>query len=101
MKVHIVGITEEGHKVVGGLFHAHDTLGISLSVSVALLAGAGMVPDLHGFIRDAKAAGWSKDAVVQRVREAIVDSYGTKYYEGLASRIKQSFAETMTPKESV
>ena len=59
---------------VGNLFQLHDTHGFPLTEAVAECARRGLVPDLAGFCRDAKKAGWPWVTVERVLREASSDS---------------------------
>jgi len=83
----IVGKTEDGRIVVGGLFELFNTLGIPLSVIFDFLVKEDLVPDLFGFVKEAKMKGWKDKTIYTRLSENIVDSFGKEYWKEVKNRL--------------
>lgn len=89
--MHFTGTAENGRPVLGGLFKAHDTDGLPLSLSLTFIEKEGMVPDLFGFVLDAAIAGWNDKTIFSRVREAVIDVYGPAHWSEVEHRLRLQF----------
>lgn len=89
--MHVVGKTEDGRQVIGGLFKMHDEQGLPLSLSLMFLHKAGHVPDLGGFLNDALDHGWSYNSTIPRIREAVIDISGKAEWLIIEPKLEQTF----------
>lgn len=87
----LVGKTEDGRQVIGGLFKMHDERGLPLSLSLMFLHDAGQVPDLAGFLNDALDHGWSYNSTIPRIREAVIDVFGKAEWVIIEKKLEQVF----------
>ena len=73
---------------MAGLFWMFNTYGLPLSVCLDAMNQKNTAVCWPSFIEDARAAGWSDDAIISRMEEAIVDVHGKGYWEQVKERVK-------------
>lgn len=99
--LNITGYTEDGKKVVGGLFELFDTKGLPLTVSLALCQSKDMVPSIPAFVDSAIKAGWKNKTILSRMQEAYQDSYGDKFWQECKPRIEFYLKHSHPPEEKI
>ncbi len=85
----IVGKTEEGHRVVGGLFPLVNSEGITLDVLIHGLWRRGYVPDWIDFLQAAQAYGWNLSTTRTRILQAVSDVHGRPWCEAVQARLDE------------
>jgi hypothetical protein len=76
--LHIVGKTDRGHLVIGGVYQFMETYGMPLDAIFDSLNNNGMIPSIYHLQNDAARAGANVERFNERIRLAWLDSYGTK-----------------------
>ena len=84
--MYVTGKTTDGLPIISGLFRFYDTLGVPLADVLMKISERRLVPDWADFIQSASTSGWTKHTTLSRVREAVVDSYGPKHWEGMCEQ---------------
>jgi len=78
MKINIVGVSEDGKKVVAGVFRLFDTVGLPLEIIFERIKNEDWIVDWKEFIGDARKHGWSDRTIRTRVITAYGDVFGMK-----------------------
>jgi len=84
----IVGKTEDGKKVVNGVFKMKDTFGLPLEMTLNLLDKQGMTVDWISFWKEGIQAGWKPEAVLLTIETAVGDVFGSQYRKETIRRLK-------------
>ena len=69
-----------GQKVLSGVFEFYDSKGFPLPDLFDYLKSHNCIPCWVSFVRSSKESGWRKKTVLSRVKEAIIDVYGIKFW---------------------
>lgn len=69
----VLGKTDTGAPVIGGVFKLYDTYGLPLWAVLDQCAVRGLVIGWQAFYRDARAAGWKHKTIMTRVRADLTD----------------------------
>ena len=78
----VVGVTEDGSKVVSGIFRMFDTVGLPMDVVLDVCRNSGFIPSWTHFYTEAIAAGWKPKTVYNRLMDNISDVYGVEWMRG-------------------
>lgn len=72
----IVGRTEDGRDVFGGVYRFHETTGLPLAVVFDAVRASGGIVAVDAFMTEARAAGMTGSRAASKLREAVIDSLG-------------------------
>jgi hypothetical protein len=89
LKLHIVGQTENGKRVVSGVFKLFDTHGLPLDIIFKMCYDYDLVVDIPELCSSAFAGGWTKKTLINRLRPALVDIYGKDYADTVFQKLNQ------------
>ena len=84
----IVSVTEDGIKVVSGVFRVFDTCGLPLDVIFDQCRENNLMPSWIHFYDDAIKQGWTEKTIVNRLSIGVSDSYGKPFWEEVEKRLK-------------
>ncbi len=70
-----VSKTTQGHPVLAGLYRAHETNGIPLSMIVRRVIAEGAVPDWLAMVRECMDAGMGSERAFAKVKDAAQDGW--------------------------
>lgn len=73
-----VGITSDGKAVLSGVFAFNETYGLPLPDLLEQLRQRKTIPCWISFYKEALLRGMKHKAILAKLSEAIVDSYGTE-----------------------
>jgi len=86
------GITQDTNKpVFGGIYKFYETHGLPLDVILHVFVDKGWIPDWIDFYKDARKAGMAHDRILSKLEEAISDSFGKEWSDGVILRLNQIF----------
>ena len=83
----VIGKTEDGKPVVGGVFEMFDTHGLPFTVIFMLCDKLGVIPCWLTLYNVADAHGWSHDTIMKRLTEAIQDVYPMEWGKVVIQRL--------------
>lgn len=86
--IQIEGQTEDGRKVVSGLFRFYETHGIPLVMLFTALEGMNVVPDWGPFYHEARRAGVKAERILAMLHSDISDVYGREYRDAVLQRLE-------------
>lgn len=86
--IQVVGETEDGIKIVSGVFKLFDTNGLPLDIVFDLCKQSNMIPSWTHFYNEALEYGWSKKTVLNRLHDNINDVYGKDYRDIVIRRLE-------------
>lgn len=88
----IVGVMEDGRKVVSGVFQVFDTCGLPLDIVFDLCEQKNMMPSWIHFYDDAIKQGWSEKTIFNRLETNVSDVYGRPFWLEVEERLKTYIA---------
>lgn len=94
--MNVVGKTEDGREVVSGLFKLYDTHGLPLAIMFDELIANGKQPSFLEFVNEGLTAGWKMKTIITRLEEGVIDCYGRKYWDVVASKLEMVFGVECT-----
>jgi hypothetical protein len=74
-----VGTTEDGKKVLAGVYEFHETYGMPLSALFSWLADHDMVPDWIDFYQWAEKNGMKHNKIMAKLRDPLEDAWGPEF----------------------
>lgn len=83
----LAGRTVDGRAVVSGVYRVHETSGVPLDVILESVRERGMLVDWQSFVREAVAAGMSRERAISKLEAAIVDSFGPEMARVVVARL--------------
>lgn len=83
----VVGKTEDGKSVVSGVFEFSDTYGLPPADLFNLLKQNNMVPCWVSYVQSATECGWKSKTIHAKLREAVVDSYGSSFWVNMEPKL--------------
>lgn len=92
----IVGKTDNGYRVVAGLFPLVNSEGIALDILIHGLWQRGYVPDWINFLREAQAYGWNLGTTKARIVQAVSDVHGRPWCDHMELRLEQVLRELLS-----
>ena len=75
----VVGRTEDGRPVVGGVYRFYETYGLPLEVVFETLHEKGLVPCWIRFHRECVNAGMKHERILFKLDPALSDVYGSEF----------------------
>lgn len=79
----------EGHKVVSGLVHFYNSVGLPLQDILQYCVENNYQPSWIHFYVEATQIGWNEKTIMSRLREAITDIYGIQYWNEVEKRFEE------------
>jgi hypothetical protein len=86
-----VGVTIEGMPVMDGVFHLYATEGLPLELIFLQMQKRGWIPAWPTFYEDARANGWKHQTIVVKLREALADTWGPAFRNGVLERLEKIY----------
>ena len=83
----ITGRTVDGKIVVSGAFQMFDTMGTPLPIMFMMMGSNNMIPDPVDFYTSAVNAGWKKQTIIDRLKEAYLDGFGKDFWIEIEKRL--------------
>jgi hypothetical protein len=74
-----VGITEDGKRVVAGVYEFHETYGMPLPALFSYLADHDLVPDWIDFYKWAEKNGMKHDRIINKIKDPLEDAWGPEF----------------------
>jgi len=94
-KVKVVGKSPtDGKLVVKGIFKLFDTTGLPLFIIFDTCEQNNWLPSWIDFYKEAIKGGWSHKTIVNRLSEALSDTYGTDFKDVVIDRLNKIFMPT-------
>jgi len=73
--------------VVTGVFEFADTYGFPLPDLLDRLKSTNSVPCWVSFVESSKKCGWKRRTVLSKVEEAVVDIYGSQFWNEMKPKL--------------
>lgn len=83
-----VGITDDGKKVVSGVFSVFDTCGLPLDIVFDLCERHSLMPSWIHFYDDAINQGWTDKTIFNRLETNVSDVYGKEFWIEVEKRLQ-------------
>jgi hypothetical protein len=89
----IVGRTEDGKDVYGGVYQFFETHGMPLDILFSILHDKNAVPCWMSFHREALAAGMKHERILSKIDEALSDAHGPGFRDAVIKRLQALHAK--------
>lgn len=91
--MNIVGKTDTGIDVIGGVFKMVDTYGIPLEIILIKFKEDGLLVDWCDFIDNALNSNWKISSALTKIEMAVSDIYGRDYSKEVILRLQYYIAK--------
>ena len=95
----VLGKTQSGTLVVGGVFNFFSTTGLPLDVLFDCLKQKNMIPDWLVFYVEASSSGMKHNRIISVLETTISDSYGAEFSKIVIDRLELIVKECEKNKE--
>ncbi|MDP2683456.1 MAG: hypothetical protein Q8P20_00205 [bacterium] len=75
----VVGLTDDGKRVIDGVYQFHETYGMPLPWLFAWMKDHNMVPNWINFYHEAKTNNMSHNKILNKLTDAAQDTWGSKF----------------------
>ena len=75
--IELAGKTQDGKRVVKGIYRFHETTGVPLDVLLEGIRDQGCLPDWEAFVVEAVEAGMSVKRAIAKLEPCLVDVFGS------------------------
>jgi len=86
--LYTTGVTTEGVLILSGCFKLYDTHGIPIPIIVGILADKNCMMNWIDFCENAVKHGWTLQATIVKLREAVGDVYPRDWVQDWENHIK-------------
>jgi hypothetical protein len=78
-----VGITQDGKKIVTGVYEFHETYGMPLSDLFLYLKNINLIPDWIDIYKWGRKNGMKHARIISKIKDPIEDSYGKSFADNV------------------
>lgn len=83
----VVGTTEDGKKVVAGLYRVYESHGLPFVVIFGAMERLNAVPDWCALVREALSAGVKLDRIVGKIADPVSDVWGPEFRDHVTTTL--------------
>src|SRR5271170_5576548 len=94
-----VGMTSENKQIIGGVYSLYETTGLPLDVILDCIHRKNAMVSWIHFYKEARSAGMKHRRILAKLKEAICDVWGLKFYEHVEEKLNLVFSDDKIHKD--